>query len=562
MPQKSATNLVRRLNNEGQDFEWYPTTQEIIECVRDDFLKIPCFDEKEPAVLDVGAGDGRVLMALTQRKSGRFAIEKAHALIDQLDPSIRFVGADFHHQTLIDKRVDVVFSNPPYSDFVDWSCKTIREANAALVYLVIPQRWASSTEIQLAIKSRNAEVETIGSFDFLAADRAARAKVDVVRINLAGYLNRASRYRNSTIPPETDPFRVWFDDHFSIQLPEKAHSDFEMDKARKEGQSARMKEGMENALVAGGDAVRTLETLYNRELQKLLTNYKAMETLDADLLFEMGFIIKHAVEGLRSKISGLKELYWNELFAHLKPITNRLTSKTREDMLSKLSEHASVDFTAQNVYGLVSWAIKNANIYTQVQLEEFVYSFVDSANVFFYKSNQRTYERNEWRYNRRHDIEQFGLEYRIVSYRCGGISTSMYDFERRQFNGLSGAAYHFLMDLITIAGTLGFSIEDTESVSSFQWESGTKRLFHAHSPRTGKRVELFQVRAFMNGNMHFKMNPELMLRINVEFGRLKGWIRTPEQAAEDLGVSVQDATAAFGTLKQLSGNDVPLIASS
>jgi hypothetical protein len=62
--------------------------------------------------------------------------------------------------------------------------------------------------------------------------------------------------------------------------------------------------------------------------------------------------------------------------------------------------------------------------------------------------------------------------------------------------------------------------------------------------------------------MHFKMNPELMLRINVEFGRLKGWIRTPEQAAEDLGVSVQDATAAFGTLKQLSGNDVPLIASS
>ena len=48
---------------------------------------------------------------------------------------------------------------------------------------------------------------------------------------------------------------------------------------------------------------------------------------------------------------------------------------------------------------------------------------------------------------------------------------------------------------------------------------------------------LVAVRAFKNGNMHLHFSQKVMLAINVEAGRLLGWLRTPEQAASEMNAT-------------------------
>jgi hypothetical protein len=46
---------------------------------------------------------------------------------------------------------------------------------------------------------------------------------------------------------------------------------------------------------------------------------------------------------------------------------------------------------------------------------------------------------------------------------------------------------------------------------------------------------LMDVRAFQNGNLHIRLNQQFALALNVEMGRLKGWLRTAAEATEELG---------------------------
>jgi len=43
-----------------------------------------------------------------------------------------------------------------------------------------------------------------------------------------------------------------------------------------------------------------------------------------------------------------------------------------------------------------------------------------------------------------------------------------------------------------------------------------------------------EVRAYMNGNLHIKFNQAFMLALNVEIGRLQGWIHNAQHAAEEM----------------------------
>ena len=144
-------SLVAELKAADQDYEWYPSTPEIIDIVKQDLLsQMPSWERErgEPfvgSVLDIGAGDGRVLNVLT--KGQQYAIEKSTRLIKAMGKKICIVGTDFLEQTLIDKRVDNVYSNPPYKVFEEWCEKIILEANCNYIYLTIPTRWIKSQKI-------------------------------------------------------------------------------------------------------------------------------------------------------------------------------------------------------------------------------------------------------------------------------------------------------------------------------------------------------------------------------------------------------------------------------
>ena len=179
------TNLpiLGYLKENDQDFEWYPTTEEILNCIKDNvkerfYDRFSDNEQPRVSVLDCGAGDGRALRAIANG-SEMYAIEKSERLIFEMSEDIYIVGTEFHQNTIIDKKADVVFSNPPYSEYQEWATKIIKEANSTIIYLVIPNRWVDSAPIKDALSLRNCEAKVIGSFDFLDAERKARAVVDI-----------------------------------------------------------------------------------------------------------------------------------------------------------------------------------------------------------------------------------------------------------------------------------------------------------------------------------------------------------------------------------------------
>jgi hypothetical protein len=109
--------LVSVLKDAAQDFEFYPTTQEIIDRLVADlaYLREEKFTHyaNVESVLDIGAGSGKVLCALRDQAQLRslYAIEKSSVLCEQMDADIFIVGTEFQEQSLVSKQVDLTFCN-------------------------------------------------------------------------------------------------------------------------------------------------------------------------------------------------------------------------------------------------------------------------------------------------------------------------------------------------------------------------------------------------------------------------------------------------------------------
>lgn len=554
-----STNLmIRNLKAEGQDFEWYPTTASMIECVNADIRKkLSVFNEdplEQISVLDCGAGDGRVLQALTN--GDRFAIEKSQLLIDAQDASVITIGTDLMQQELITKRVDVIFSNPPYSEFGGWARKIVGEANAKMVYLVVPERWAKDELLQEILKDRKAEAEIIGTFDFSSpdADRPARARVNVLSIQLAyeGAMHHASRSQGL----KTDPFDKWFKENFQQNASKAAFSDLNPSDAIKNKVKQRVSHGQE--LVTANGLVQALEAFYHEDLEKLLGDYTRICELDSILLYEMGVNTEALAKGLKLKITSLKDAYWQELFSHLDSVTSRLTANTRKTMLNKLNDSTHIDFSAANVHGLLSWVIKNCNNYFDSQLIDLVKRMTRQANVVRYKSNEKVFTHEDWRYGNQPDIERYGLDYRIVLELHQAICVSQFMFEHTK-SGLSDYAGSLLNDIATVANNLGFDTTGQNRAQDFSWESGKKMNFMFRDQKTGKEAVLFEAKAFKKGTVHIKLNQRFACKLNTEFGRLMGWLRTAQDANEEMDVPMDIANDAFGSNLQLTANHAALL---
>lgn len=547
---RQVNALVRELQSSHQDFEWYPTTDEIVQAIKSDlrdFAMVRSGEDIKMSVLDCGAGDGRVLAELTE--GPRYAIEKAQPLISVMTEhrEVFVVGSDFHKQTLIDKKVGCIFSNPPYKEYEAWATKIIREGNAAVAYLVIPARWEQSTTIREALELRKALVSVIGEFTFEDADRQARAKVHVVKVNLYGFAER--HYANASTRPRVDPFDVWFHEHFKVAVNASPLTEFDQKSEMRQGLEERVEADRE--LVKDEGLVNTLERLYHRDLEHLVKNYQSVCSLDPGLLQEMGVNVRDLKEGLRLKIESLKDVYWNHLLSNLDAITSRLTSASRQKMLNTITANTSVDFNAENAHGLVIWMIHNAHDYMDQQLIKTYERMVERANIQLYTSNQRVFRDDEWRYWRRpDDLERYKLDYRVVLERVGGMEGDQM---------LSETAREFLMDIATIAGNVGFDTKGLMDIKRLGWERG-KALVFEYRTLDGELKTLMEVRAFLNGNLHIRFAPAFILRLNVEFGRLKGWVRNPQEAAREMDITVEEAEAGFAGQLRIVASDLSAVA--
>lgn len=530
--------LLTEVKNQGEDFEWYPTTDEILERVATSIEEnFRHYGSGSLSILDIGAGDGKALRFLSKRTpaSTLLAIEKSQRLIRELDESIILVGTDFLTQRLVTKEADITFCNPPYKKYADWSAKIIRETRSRIVYLVIPRRWKDNPIIAEALEFRNAEADVIGSFDFLnAQEREARASVDILSIKFHD---------------DRDAFFKNFVAEFGIKQSEPTDT-------REQEKKPFPPFG---ELVIGPSYPVAMVELYEKELAKIQKNYLAALSLDQALLLELGCSVPRICELLKERLNGLSTHFWQELLAQSSAITDRLTSRGRDELLRKLQSTCQLDFTLDNILGVIIWLINASNKRIDKQFLETYQTLINKANVINYKSNKRTFVDNRWRYMH-HDENpnsHFALDYRIVSHSIGGCAPDW----PSSTNRLSERAAQFIGDLLTVARNMGYVVTTNDNRLSYSgrnlWAPGQSESFSFL--KNDKKLTLFEVKAFKNGNCHFRFDKQFMLKMNVTFGRLAGWLRSPAQAAEELDDPL--AAKEFNCVGYLCPANVPLLPS-
>jgi hypothetical protein len=366
--------------------------------------------------------------------------------------------------------------------------------------LVIPDRWTESQDIKQAIEYREAKTSILGNYNFeKAEDRTARAKVQILKIELA--------------EEKEDAFDRFFNEEFK-HLKEK-FSD------KDEDEKATTKEDKEkfSSLILGKNYVQNLVALYDSEIKNIRNNYDLVGKLDVSLLREFDIHPDTIKKCLKERLKGLKNLYWKELVSRMSEITDKLTSKKREDLLKTAQENAHVDFTESNVYAVILWILKNASCSIDEQLIQVFEKMLSEANVKRYKSNQRPFLKDQWRYNEQKP-SHISLEYRLVLQYYGRI-------ERNYSKGYS---------LSESANNFGFHCSTTDDrlyrYNNDNWKPGGVQEFFF--VKDNKRQVLLEVRAHLNGNLHVRMNQKYALALNVEYGRLKGWLKNAAEAVDEL----------------------------
>jgi hypothetical protein len=538
----TTNQLVKGIKESGEDFEFYPTTAEIVAKVASRIGR----DTK--SILDIGCGNGNFFEKLklyNDTDFRKYGIEKSDFLAEQLPDDVVLLGSDFHENTLIDKKVSVIFCNPPYSEYEEWTEKIIMQGNAKRIFLVIPERWKNSERIKYALERRKFEAEIIGTYDFTNAERKARATVDVLLIT-AKYHSTYGGYEK-----ESDPFNVFFEETFKINADKQKKTTFNSDR----------KKEIEDKLIVAGDTAQMLVEFYNRDMQELYNNYRALEKLDPAIFEELKVDIPKLKESLKERLKGLKSIYWDLLFKKYDRITSRLTSWCRSKVIGRLHDNVSIDFTMKNIIMLTTWIIRHSNKLFDEQITEFFFTLCNSETIQQYKSNIR-FNNDDWCYiketldknsegrlsrdefaKKRRYFKGIKLDYRIVV-----KAWSNFDFGWSRPH-LTQSCLNFLDDVIVIAKNLGFNVVNQLPGEYKEINPDDWRNFDL----TTDKGEVFaNVKLYKNGNRHVKFNKEFMKKLNIEMARINRWLRDKQQAMEEFDLTGEEVNRLWKSNIQIT----------
>jgi len=553
-PSSAGTRTkIRALQSANEDFEWYPTTPEIMQAMEKDIwaylrsytgyfdrrgrkriaintdygwkgnkkIKKECLDIS--SFLDIGAGDGRVLDFFKAGK--KYGIEIARAQADDLiRKGVFIIGRDYYDVTLIDQHYSLVYSNPPFSQFEQWISKILFECNFDLLYLVMPVRWKNQDMITKALEQYEATV--VGEFDFSQGDREARGKVNLVRVNAPWEKINGASYQRTIV----DALERWVSEHIG---------DF------KEETESHWKEEREEALALKLAPIDQLLADYEKEKETLGETFRAIGKLAPEVIKQMGQDKKSMLEIIRKAIAGLKSKYWRAAFDKLDPVQERMTSKTRDNIFRNITEFKTLDFNADNIYSIVIWIINNTNIGILDQIGDVFDELASKENIEEYKSN-RHWVKGTWRNSDRVKFEKlparWKLDYRIVA--------ETYDYNRYGHGG----RYTVVDDFMIICKNLGFPISPS-CKPDYKLHSSEQKFY------TTDGELAFCMRYYTgNKNVHLKINKRLLMKFNIEVAKIRKWMSDPGDVVQEYGISEAEATRLWNTgLALLGTGDVKML---
>lgn len=563
----STLSVVRKLKSEAQDYEWYPSTKSQITSITNDIKKLhKDFDftdrySESISMLDVGAGDGRVLEQaieeLSQENDGRtlkvipYAIEKASIHTSTYrKKGITLLGTNFEETNFVSKKAIICFVNPPYSSFSLWLSNLIAQLDFRLLYAIVPERWEQDGLIADAIKMRGVEsVDIIAKSDFQDADRKARGKVHIVRFSfddMEKLEKRKSRngrdWRPTLGKSKTTPFQLFIENELNLkQTYSKTTEKFSAFQEKE-----RIKRSMETEgstcfeLVASKGVLWALLDNYERDLERVLNQYKKISELDPTLLMELGVDFESVKTGISEKLYGFRNVYWSLFFEQLDAISERLIGKHKTEMLNTLKAN-SLDFSYKNAIFICNYAVEIGNEKTEESLTDIFRDITSQESIkSYFVSNQHFYADN-WRYNSDSEGKKakYLLDYRFVYSSYQNFSSDSWK------SGLNDSARSFVKDLMVVMKLLGYSGLYVDKAFD-DMKPGNKLSIFGVEP-TGKKVELVAIRMYKNGNKHIKFNQATMLKFNIVVSRILGWVRSKEEFCQETDIkNVDDSMWSVG----------------
>jgi len=553
MSTNNTASKVRALQKANEDFEFYPTTPEIMEAMKNDLWaylrghsrdyearrkeKIEIRTDTEyvgkkekkterldiDSFLDIGAGDGRVLDLFPAHKKYGIEIAKAQA-DDLICRNVFIIGRNYWDVSLCNNYYSLIYSNPPFSCFERWVNKLLYECNFCVLYLVMPVRWQNKEEITRELKRYEATI--VGEYDFSEADREARGRVNLVRVNapwekVEGETHKGYKYRYDTIQQTVE-------DAFERFVREQI-ADFE-EKPDRSWEEERKQE-----LALKMTPIDQLISDYDTERENLGNAFRAIGKLDPAIIKLMGQDKKSMLEIVKQSIEGLKLKYWKAVFDKLDPVRKRMTYNTREKIFRDIEEFRTLDFNADNIYSIVIWIINNCNIGVLDQICEVFDKMTTKEYIEEYKSNKHwvksnwRYTDSEWKYQKLPPRWKLGLDYRIV---VGTYGYSGYDSHKRTV----------VNDFIVICRNLGFPIDPLYEEPDYSLHQ-TEQKFFAEDGELA-----FTMRYYTgNHNAHLKINKKLLMKFNVEVAKIRKWMSDPDDVVEEYGVPKDEATRIWNS---------------
>lgn len=559
----STLATIADLKASNTDFEWYPTTDVMIQSVIKDVKSAGSY-KKAKTMLDIGAGDGRVLEAFRADDDlsiyKLLAVEKSPNHVARWSENITFVGGDFYESQVNSNDIDIMFSNPPYSDFENWTVTLLKNIHATAIYLVLPNRWVKSERIQAAIKSRDLSYKIISTDDFLTADRKARAKVDVVRLVSSSFIERYERRKNLPAAEgkkhdllfndknteycfqsykHKDPMDLWFEEMFP-RLAALSGT-----KTTGSSESEAIKDRTYH-IFQQTNTIDDLVMLYQLEADKVLKAYQKINECDVDFFVELKIDLSTIKETLKARMSSLKAQYWQAFIHNYKPITERLTAKYRDKIYTKLIKQAEeISFNATNALIVTQMVIKLANEYSDDQVTDFFYDLSNPKTVSLYKSNEKVFSDQQWRYcqNPSDRPTHYTLDYRIVQHRLFSVS-NYWSGNLKNYELVAAVS-----DICIIARLVGMKVPSFCNGSQFDnGEIKTGERISVNYNESGATKTLFDIKFYKNGNQHLFLDKEFALRLNIYVGKLLGWVYSADEAFDQMKSKDVANKAAFTTM--------------
>ena len=512
---REKKQLLNQVLQENKNSEWYPTTDGMISAIVRDHG-----ERNRETILDIGAGDGRVLDAFLggnrvngmRMPSQMMAIEQSLILQRELlSKGYTLVGTDFDKTQLYTLRADVIFCNPPYSVFKQWVKRILEESTASKLYFVIPQRWKSDPELvammgheykptgrwmddHRAIESMGGNVHNvIHSDDFLDAERKARAKVDVIAVSRKKSDEKTQEFFDSTM-------KIDFDSIMNTNDETVDSNDVSCEVLNKFDRVYKQ---------------------YEYDLKALLTNYKSATSLpDSFYLDVCGLTAKpNLAEQFRTMIESKNATAWKTILGLFDDVITKLTTKRKEDLLKSVYR-SNIEFNYENVKALVlhiQGVILERQELMICDLFESLMGCVDTAK---YKSNYKLFVTGAWR---EAFTEKAIFEKRLV--KTGYGANLVYDYTTRQINGVNEHNRNLLDDVRRVADHIGYRVLNWDEYDETTFTmNNSDFIFKCKNERSGKELDMLRIKLFKNGNMHMFFNTDFLTDLHVEFGKVTGML--------------------------------------